>query len=215
MSLLQTIITVFVGFLGFAIGVGAIPLLAFLVASATPAFLAEPIANVLFKLNLVGMGPATIHQNENDQYELRPVDGEYHNDTPRKWTRWAWQRIGFSFTSTPQAWGTLHAEPDFRERDPVTDDEAPDAPDDAVHAAIDRGGKDWYARYEQDGIRVRLGAALNRLKGRSNLEIATRSLSEGLKEHGGDTNNLSAKWQAGGFLFLLVMSSGMGFVVFF
>lgn len=213
MSLLQTILTALAVFLGFAIGAGTIPFICFVVASATPGFLAEPIANVLFKLNLVGMGPSTIHQTEDDQYELRRVDDtEFNDDKPRKWTRWAWQRIGLSFDSTPQAWGTLYADPEFNDAEPVM---AGDAPEDAVESSINRGGKEWYARYDAEGLRVRLGAALNRLKGRSNLEIASRSLSEGLKEHGGDTNDLSAKWQAGGFVFLLMMSSAMGFVVFF
>jgi len=209
---ISTIITLLVGFVGFAVGVGFVPFLAFVIASATPALIAEPIANVLFKLNLVGMGPSTIHQTENDAYELRRVDGEFHDEEPRKWTRWAWQRIGFSFDSTPQAWGTLYAEPEFKDCEPVMAD---DAPEDAVVSKLTRGGKEWYAQYNADGLRVRLGAALNRLKGRSNLEIASRSLSEGLKEHGGDTNDLSIKWQAGGFMFLFMMSSAMGFVVFF
>lgn len=213
MSLLQTMLTVLAGLLGFAIGAGTVPFLCFGLASATPGFIAEPVANLLFRLNLVGMGPSTIHQTEDDKYVIRRLDGQgFNDDVPRKWTRWAWQRIGFSFDSTAKAWGTLAANPDFRDREPVMGD---DAPDDAVEAEINRGGMEWYARHEAEGIYVRLGAALNRLKGRSNLEIATRSLSEGLKEHGGDTNELGVKWQAGGFLFLFVMSSGMGFVVFF
>ncbi|MFW5956746.1 MAG: hypothetical protein ACOCQY_05020 [Halorhabdus sp.] len=213
MSLLQTILTGLVAFVGFAIGAGSVPFLCFVIASATPGFIAEPVANVLFKLNLVGMGPSTIHQTENDQYELRRAheDG-FAEETPRKWTRWAWQQIGFSFDSTPEAWGTRYAEPEFNDAEPVMSDEAPE---DTVKASINRGGKEWYARYEADGMRVRLGAALARLKGRSNLETASRSLSEGLKEHGGDTNNLGVKWQAGGFMFLFIMSSAMGFVVFF
>jgi len=137
---ISTIITLLVGFVGFAVGVGFVPFLAFVIASATPALIAEPIANVLFKLNLVGMGPSTIHQTENDAYELRRVDGEFHDEEPRKWTRWAWQRIGFSFDSTPQAWGTLYAEPEFKDCEPVMADDAPETPSSRSSPVAGRSG---------------------------------------------------------------------------
>lgn len=211
----MNIIELFVGVVGFFIGVSAFPILCYGVGRSTPTVLAEPVANILFKVTRLAMGPSTLHQKDDDTYALRPVgdEAEFNYDTPRKWTHWAMARFGFSYDSTEDAWGTLLSTVDLR--DLAALDSQADFPFHAAEAELNRGGVQWYVNSEADGMRVRLGAALNRLKGPSNLDIATEALSEGLKEHGGDTSNMGMKWMAGGFMFLFVMSAGISYVVMF
>lgn len=207
----MSIITTLILIIGFLLGLLFIPLLGFVVGASLPVFISEPLANMLFTVACMGTGPARLHQAEDDTYELLPrgdVEGE-----PRKWTRWALTRFGYTYENTPSAWEHLYADPDLWEL-PTLDHEV-DAPFTIAQSNIERGGIESYVNSEADGLRIRLGAALNRLKGSGLLTMASETLSEGFKEYGGDTSDVGMKWQAGGTALFLMVGVVMGWRIFF
>lgn len=203
---MSVLITAIVVSIAFIIGFAALPLFCWVVGSALGP-ISELVANLMFKVAALGIGPTYLEQGADDTYRLVP--GDQSKGTPRKWTRWALVPFAFAYESTPDAWGHLHADPDRSECKAL-----PDVGDGVAEAPIQRGGEKHYLENDADGLRVRLGAGLNRLKGSGLLDIHSESVQQGLADYGGDTQSFGVKAQAIGFGVFTFLGLGMGWVLF-
>lgn len=204
----MNVLTLLIGGIAFVVGISFIPLLAMVLKDSLPGALAEPLANLLATIGFFVVGDCTLHQTETGEYEIRPVEGAELE--PKSYmNRFKLVDFGISFEATEEAFGSLVADVDAAN---YVDDSR--FPFNAAEHDMDRGGKDWYVDLRETGLRVPIGEALSRLKGRQDLKMVTQTISEANKRHGGDTNNLTTTHQVVGFSLFTFVGIGMGVVIF-
>lgn len=208
-----TIIHVFYG-LALLAGLMTIPLVAWVGGPSLPVKVAEPIANGLWKMVVIGTGRGLFNQRETGEYEWRRATRtERDAMEPREyWFGWALGRVGITFEKTKRAFGTYVGDP------PLEHLEAESKfPGKQATADCERGGKDWYIDLSADpaNIFVPIGEKLAELKGAGGAKEAEHAIAESKKEHGGDTSGYSMRLDAVASFVFLLTGIATGYVVFF
>lgn len=197
--------------MGFGLGVGAIPLLAYLFRGDIPGFFAEPLANVLMAATMFGAGRSTLHQTATGQYELRQQSSDL--GPQRHWSRFAGVPFGLTYERDEDAFGDLTANirPEALEAKEKFDQEH------IAEVDIVRNGERSFANVAEDtadDILIKTGEFIAQLRDSAGLGIANTAHRNATEEHGGDSSDFGAKWMLIGMVLFAVMGLGMGWVLF-
>lgn len=200
-------LVVFVIMLG--VGAALIPLLG-MSAGALPGFLAEPIANRLWKSAMSASEGAVCHQNETDEYEIQSADSD--RGPKNYWSRLNGMPFGISYTRSKEAFRN------YAERaDPsaLVTDGGGTLPGKREVVDVERGGKKTYMRTDQDaGLFVRVGEKLAELKDTDGLDVVNVATDETLKTEAGDSG-METKWKVILWLGMAFFGTLAGVGVFF
>jgi len=193
--------------LSFLAGVATIPILAYGAGGLLPAFLAEPIATGLFATAFLGIRDPVLEQTATGEYELRPAEDE---EPVAYWRRWAFCRFAVAADLDEAAWGELSVNPRDVESEPISGAagiaEVADAVRGGIKSFVEIGNSPEYY--------LPTGQVLSKFQHAGGLELAFKAASTAEKEHGGDTNQYSAKLRLMGHIVFAVLGAGMGFVFF-
>lgn len=202
--------------LAFVVGLSLVPIIAYAIGPSLPEFIAEPLANALFVVGLMSVGPTKLVQTERGDYRLERVDRDELDDhEPRSyWSRWAMTDFCISYERTKEAFAGLAAD---RQTVEAVRSHVPES---GRFAEWDRprGGEEAFVEpgdVDDDTMLIPTGESLARLRGDGGTAIGIESVQEALKQHGGDTSQYSPKVMLGGVVLMAAMGMGMGFVVFF
>lgn len=199
-------------FLIFLVGVAFIPLFAYTIGPSLGQRIPETIANVIWKVTMLGVRRGVLEQTETDEYVVRRANADLE---PRSyWTRWALAPFAITFEKTREAFAPYVLSE--REQESV---EARVADGDGVAPAdIERGRQSWYINTRTDlgnTWLVPIGRRLEVLRDAADAAMGREAYNETLKEEGGDTSDYSARTELTGLFVFTLLGIGVGWIVLF
>lgn len=197
--------------MGFGLGVGSIPLTAYLLSGDLPGMISEPLANLLMAATMFGAGRSTLHQTATGNYELRRASSDL--GPQRHWSRFAGAPFGLTYAREDDAFGDLTADihPEALEAEEKFNQKY------IAEVDIVRNGERSFANVAEDtadDILIKTGEFIAQLRDSAGLGIANTAHRNATEEHGGDSSDFGAKWMLIGMVLFAVMGLGMGWVVF-
>lgn len=192
------------------VGFGTIPLLARISAGGMPAFIAEPLANGLWKVAMITQGTVLCNQLETDEYDLERPENPDDLEPRNHWSRLFGVRFGLDYDRTKEAFGGC-----AEEVDPSVLADGSGLPGKRAELGPDRGKRKTFIGSDHEpGLFVRFGEAVAELKDSDGLDSVNVAQDQTEKTEGGnDSMGSLAKaiyWSAMG-----MMGGTIGMVMFF
>lgn len=203
------VLATFTLLVGVLAGIGIIPILGYGLPGVLPPLLAEPIANALWLVASIGLGPAELYQHADGSYEIRAADPDM--EPVNHWGKFAGVPFVLNYERRQEIFGNYT-------ENVATDVLSTDGglPGGLVEYGPKRSGVKTAidTKEVESGTVIRLHQVLERLQSACGVSEIDRAELDALTDHAGESG-LDGRTQMWGVIVMGLAGAVMGYLTLF